>query len=158
MQNVWVWIVVAIVVVGGGFWWYQSMQTPTAPADTSAPVSDTSGTPGTDTTSTGSTAPMTATVSYDGTSFSPSSVLIAKGGTVVFTGPANMWVASAPHPAHTGYDGTSRSEHCAAGYKGAKSFDQCLSGTSYSFTFDKTGTWPYHDHMNASAFGKIIVE
>jgi hypothetical protein len=70
---------------------------------------------------------------------------------------ADMWVASAPHPAHTGYDGTSRTTHCAPGYSGAAPLDECMASASYSFTFDKVGTWPYHDHNNASAFGKVVV-
>lgn len=69
-----------------------------------------------------------------------------------------MWVASAMHPAHTGYDDTSKDQHCADGYAGAAPFDQCGSGASYSFTFAKSGTWGYHDHRNASAHGTIIVQ
>ena len=103
---------------------------------------------------------MTATITYDGSSFSPASVTIAKGGTVTFTDTAGatMWVASALHPSHATYDSTSREEHCVSGYTGAKPFDQCASGASYSFTFDKAGTWQYHDHKNASAHGTVVVQ
>ena len=69
-----------------------------------------------------------------------------------------MWVASAPHPSHTGYDGTSRQTHCVAGYSGPKPFDQCAAGTSFSFTFKQTGTWPYHDHNNSGKFGTVVVQ
>ena len=105
-------------------------------------------------------APMMATVSYNGSAFSPDTVTIAKGGTVTFTDTAGatMWVASGMHPAHSGYDSTTLSAHCAAGYAGAAPFDQCEAGASYSFTFDKVGSWGYHDHKNSSAFGKIIVQ
>lgn len=135
MKNIWVWVVVAIIVIGGGFWYWQSMQAP-AMSDDGTPAavdavddanaagagnqtSDTSGT-GVQVGVTAGTAPMSATVTYNGSSFSPSSVTIARGGTVTFTstGPT-MWVASAPHPTHEGYDGTTRSQHCAAGYSGA---------------------------------------
>jgi plastocyanin len=68
-----------------------------------------------------------------------------------------MWVASDEHPTHTEYDGTSRTTHCAAGYTGPKPFDECVPGTSYSFTFDKAGTYEYHDHLSASHTGKITV-
>ena len=150
MKNVWIWLVAAVIVIGGGYWYLQSGQAPASP------------TTGTDTTGSQtvpspSTTPTTAIVTYDGNAFSPSEVTIKKGGTVTFNGPATMWVGSASHPAHTGYDGTARDVHCASGYTGAAPFDQCASGTSYSFTFDKVGTWPYHDHRNSSAFGKIVV-
>jgi hypothetical protein len=68
-----------------------------------------------------------------------------------------MWVASDPHPVHTGYDGTSRSQHCAAGYTGPAPFDECGAGTSYTFTFDKTGTWGYHDHISDESSGTVVV-
>lgn len=104
-------------------------------------------------------APMTASVTYTGTAYTPSTVTIKKGGTVTFTSATpNMWVASAQHPTHSAYSGTSRAEHCAASYSGAAPFDQCTQGSSFSFKFDKTGTFPYHDHVNASVFGKVIVE
>ena len=104
------------------------------------------------------TAPMGATVIYTAQGFSPSSVTIAKGATVTFVNESGgpMWVASGPHPAHTGYSGTERTAHCpdTAGV----AFDQCAVGDSYTFTFERAGTWPYHDHVNASKFGKVIVE
>lgn len=105
-------------------------------------------------------APMTASVVYDGASFSPASVTIARGGTVTFTDSAGatMWVASDVHPTHMNYDSTSREEHCAPGYAGAKPFDQCGKGASFSFMFDKAGTFEYHDHANSSATGVVIVE
>lgn len=99
------------------------------------------------------------TVTYNGSTFSPASVTIQKGGTVHFVSTSGgMWVASDVHPSHTDYDGTSRAVHCAAGYTGAAPFDQCASGTSYSFTFTKTGTFTYHDHMNAGVKGTVIVQ
>jgi plastocyanin len=103
---------------------------------------------------------MSATVTYNGSTFSPSSVTIAKGGTVNFvaTNGQSMWVASAPHPTHTGYDGTSESVHCAAGYTGPAPFDMCAAGTSFSFTFDKTGSFVYHNHLNTSAHGTVVVQ
>jgi plastocyanin len=107
------------------------------------------------------TAPMSVTVTYGPNGFSPSSVTVAKGGTVTWVvsqGADEMWVASAPHPAHTGYDGTSKSQHCAAGYAGAAPFDQCSAGTTYSFTFNQSGTWGYHNHGNSSDYGTVIVQ
>ena len=170
MRNVWVWIVIIVIILGGGYWWFSTMQpaasTDTgAMTDTEAPADTGGSTSGTAETGTSldvgvsgsvSSTPTSATVTYNGSGFSPSSVTIKKGGTVTFTSTAgNMWVASGPHPEHTGYDGTSRSQHCASG--ATSSFDQCVAGSSYSFTFDKVGTWPYHNHLNASVFGKIVV-
>ena len=99
-------------------------------------------------------------VALSSSGFSPNSITIAKGDTVTWTntGGSSMWVASAVHPSHTSYDGTSKSEHCAAGYSGVTPFDQCGSGTSYSFTFNETGTWNYHNHLNPSETGIVVVK
>lgn len=146
MKSLWLWIVVAVVVIGGAYWWWQTYY-PSEAVEYGTTSEVPAGT---------QSAPMSATVVYDGTSFSPSEVTIKKGGTVTFTSTgANMWIASGPHPAHTGYDATVLAVHCAVG--AIPSFDQCKAGSSYSFTFDKTGTWPYHNHLNATVFGKVIV-
>lgn len=98
------------------------------------------------------------TVHYNGKTFTPASVTVQKGTKVTFVDDAgSMWLATDQHPSHTGYDGTSRAEHCAPGYAGTKPFDQCGTGSTYSFTFNTTGTWQYHDHVNSSAGGTVVV-
>lgn len=176
MNNLWIWVVVIVIVVGGFIWW-QSAQAPTvdqgagsasqtvsgdSTAGAQQPSSnDTSGTSvGVGAGVSVGSAPMTATVTYTSSGFSPSPVTIAKGGTVTFVdqGGQPMWVASNAHPVHSGYDGTSRGTHCAAGYIGEKPFDECGSGSSYSFTFGKTGTWGYHNHIGSEEGGTVVVQ
>ena len=170
MQNTWIWIVIAVVVIGGGFLWWQSMQSPQASVDQAASTQVQQENPApAPTTESGtgvsvdvnagatvSTTPTSATVTYDGSSFSPANVTIKKGSTVTFTSTdGSMWVASGPHPAHTAYSGTDRQTHCPD--TSGTAFDQCGAGSSYSFTFQKIGTWPYHNHLNAAVFGKVAV-
>lgn len=178
-KTAWVWGAIAVIVIAIGAY---LLMNPTAnPIDTTT-NSETQGNvtggevaPGPDTvpngTGTGTggisgsvdvnagtnTAPMTATITYNGTSFSPAAVTIKRGGKVTWknSSSGNMWVASAQHPTHTVYDGTSRTEHCAS--PTATTFDQCQGGGDYSFTFTKAGKWNYHDHINASAFGSVTV-
>jgi len=104
-------------------------------------------------------ASTSATVTYNGTSFSPTNVTIKQGGTVNFINKSvnPMWVASNPHPFHTDYDSTNKQTHCVAGYAGPKPFDECSSGASFSFTFSKIGFWGYHDHLNGNATGTVVV-
>ena len=170
MKNL-LWVLVVIIILGAGYWFLKgsSSTSPSAQnTETQMPQgTDTNTQPSGQTSNSGdtsvnvdvsgsvSTTPSSAKVSYDGKAFSPSSVTIKKGGTVTWSGPATMDVASGQHPTHTVYDGTSRSEHCAAG--ATASFDECKGGSAYSFTFNKVGTWSYHDHANASAFGKVVV-
>lgn len=102
-------------------------------------------------------APTSATVIYGPQGFSPANVTIAQGGTVTFMnqGGGDMWVAGGSHPMHDGYDGTTEAQHCAPG--ATPSFDECATGTTYSFTFEKAGTWGYHNHVLASDYGTITV-
>lgn len=159
---------IVVAVIGGGYLWMQNKNS--APESASTDVSpDVSGIPdgavmedgvGVDVGADVSiNTPTSATITYyNGTGFSPSEVTIKKGGTVhwVNNSDGEMWVASAQHPSHTAYSGTTRQEHCPD--TSGTAFDQCASGNSYSFTFGKTGTWGFHNHVNSSAWGKVIVE
>lgn len=94
-------------------------------------------------------------VTYDGKSFAPASAEIKKGGSVLFLnqGIGSMWPASAMHPTHAAYP-------TKGGCVGS-TFDACQAlpkGASWVFTFDEVGAWKYHDHLNPSATGTIIVK
>ncbi len=86
-------------------------------------------------------------VNYDGTKFTPATITIKNGDTVVFKnlGSTNMWPASDPHPTHVNYPG----------------FDSLKAvppGGIFSFKFTKVGTWGYHNHLNPSQKGTIVVQ
>jgi len=86
------------------------------------------------------------TVSYKDDGFHESVIYVKLGSTVVFRNDSgrNMWIASAPHPAHTAYP----------------EFDQKKSvsrGGSYSFTFTKVGSWKFHNHMMPDQTGTVVV-
>ena len=86
-------------------------------------------------------------VSYTSSGFSPSTLTINAGDTVVFTNDTNiqMWVASNPHPIHTDLS----------------EFDNrrgVSNGETYKFTFETPGEYFYHNHMNFSDGGTIIVK
>jgi plastocyanin len=104
---------------------------------------------------------MVNVVSYTDSGYSPSTIKIKKGETVTFKNESSrsMWPASAVHPSHRVYSGTSLEEHCPD--TSGTAFDACkgyLPGENWSFRFDKVGNWRYHDHLNPSATGTIIVE
>lgn len=167
-----IWAVVVVVIVGAVYLWVTSsqQQSTSSAAATSQPIATNTNaapnqpapTPTTANTSAAgaptNAAPTSATVIFDGSGFSPSNVTVAQGGTVTFTSQGGeMWVASDPHPIHNGYDGTTLQQHCASGYAGPAPFDECAPGTSFTFTFNKVGTWGYHDHLDHSAMGTVTV-
>ncbi len=151
------WIVgfVIVIVVLAGAWYFWGGAAPASP-NTQATGSSVPA-PNTDTSA---SAPVA--VSYTDSGFSPASVTVRKGQRVTFTNNSSkdMWVATGPHPAHSGYDNTDRSTHCAAGYAGAAPFDECTAaqaGGTFTFTFEKTGTWNYHNHAVAADRGSVVV-
>jgi plastocyanin len=85
------------------------------------------------------------TITAGGT-FSPATLTVKKGAKVTWTneGDRPVWPASAPHPVHTDYPGFD-----------AKT--DLRKGESWSFTFDKVGSWNYHNHLLPSTTGTIVV-
>lgn len=85
-------------------------------------------------------------VRYASAGFFPASLTVSAGDAVVFKNEstADMWVASAPHPFHTDYPGFD----ALRPYK---------PGESYSFTFTRVGIWKYHNHLNPTHYGSIVV-
>ena len=97
-------------------------------------------------------------VRYTDSGYEPSTLTVSVGESVTFMNESgrSLWTASAMHPTHLVYDGTSLGEHCPDATGTA--FDQCTAGDEYSFTFMESGEWGYHNHLNTSDFGTIVVE
>ncbi len=92
--------------------------------------------------------------------FEPSKIKVKIGTKVIFenTSTEDRWPASDDHPSHTLYDGTSLEEHCAS--HNSTSFDACKpipSGQSWSFVFEKAGTYSLHDHLWPQYKGEINI-
>ena len=99
-------------------------------------------------------------VAYTNGGFNPRIIEVRMGESVTWINESsrNMWVASAIHPTHKVYDGTSLRKHCNDA--GVTPFDACesmSSGAEWSFNFDQLGEWGYHDHVNAFRTGKVVV-
>ncbi len=109
---------------------------------------------------TGSGSSSTYDIEITSSGFSPKTLEINAGDTVTWTNKdsRNHWPASAIHPTHTVYPGSSISK-CGTSAE-SEIFDACnglSAGESYSFTFNEKGTWKYHDHLSISRTGTIIV-
>lgn len=86
------------------------------------------------------------TINYDGSTFTPNSVSIKTGERVRVVNNSSRTIdfASDEHPQHT-----DNSE---------LNIGILTPNQSKSFVIEKTGTWNYHDHLNASQTGSIVVE
>ncbi len=99
------------------------------------------------------------TVTYTDSGYSPNTVTVGKGDMVVWQNKSSspMWTASAVHPTHTVYPGTSIA-NCG---NVSNQFDACAGvppGQSWSFIFNYAGNWNYHDHLNSAHTGTVIVK
>lgn len=153
-------VVVLVLLAGAAFFW-GGFGAPGTPA-TSAPIggtqtqTSTSGSiPGNVNGAPGVNVQTQGVVTFTDNGFTPSTLTVKKGTAVVFVNnsSSSFWPASAPHPVHNAYPTT-------GGCVGS-TFDACQAigpGGRWSFTFDIAGTWKYHDHLNPSFFGTIVVQ
>lgn len=86
-------------------------------------------------------------IRYTANGFQPSLITVKIGTKITFRNESGspMWPASAVHPTHQLLP-----EFDAKG--------SIANGSTYSFTFQKIGTWPFHNHLKPSLTGKVIVE
>ena len=77
--------------------------------------------------------------------FTPATLNINTGTRVVWKNSSGqiIVVASDPHPQHTNYP--------------TLNLGQVKSGEAVSLTFDQAGSYSYHDHLNPSRKGTIVV-
>lgn len=134
-------IVIILIIVGGYFLFFNKSNTPTTDNTTTSAGKETINP------SASTNTAKKVTVNYTDNGFSPASITIKKGDTVVFVNQSSgsMWAASNPHPIHTDYS----------------AFDEKAtvdSGGSWSFTFEQVGTWSYHNHKSPSDTGTVVVE
>ena len=88
-----------------------------------------------------------AAVSIDDIGFSEETITVRVGTTIVFTnnGQGLHQVASDPHPTHTNVPGLDSKRGLA-------------TGETFSFTFERAGTFTVHDHLAPSHKATIIVQ
>lgn len=144
-RNVMIAVVVLVVVLAGGWFLLRPQQT-VAPAP-SAEVTPKETYPEASVEPATNSAMMEKTkVTISATGFSPKTVTIKVGEAVTWTNSdsANHTVNSDPHPTHTIYP--------------SLNLGPIQPGTSKSLTFDKVGTYRYHDHLNPSLTGTVTVQ
>lgn len=123
-----------------------------SPSSTSTPSSSASSTPNP---GSGLRTMKKYTITATDSGYSPSTITIKAGDTVIFKNGSSqpVWTASAVHPTHRAYPTT-------GGCLGS-TFDACRGippGQSWSFKFDIAGSWKYHNHLNPSETGTIVIQ
>ena len=93
------------------------------------------------------TAPVSGnSITYTDSGFSPAQISVKVGDTVTFKNDSatSVQVNSSPHPAHTQFP--------------ELNVGSIAAGESKSVTFTTAGTKKYHNHLDASQSGTIVVE
>lgn len=137
MNGKWLIGIVILVVLVGAIYFLnkntttQSTPTPTVASQPTSPATST-------------TQQNTVTLTQDG--FSPATLTIKAGTKVTWVNKSGTDAAvnSAPHPIHTAYS--------------PLNLGNFSDGEMLSLTFDKAGTYGYHNHLNASQEGTIVVQ
>ena len=93
--------------------------------------------------------------------FSPDFVEINNGESVTFINKmsSKSWPASNAHPTHKDYPGSDIKKCFGDGKE--EVFDACKGlseGESYTFIFDESGEWKYHDHLSSRKMGVVLVK
>lgn len=137
-KNLWIGIVIVVVVLLGGFLLLnKNSSTPAAPTQNVTSQNQT----------TNKTAEkpkeVDVTVTADG--FNPDTITINAGDKVVWKNESGTTVTvnSDLHPTHLLWP-----------FLNLGAFD---NGSSVSVVFDKAGTYTYHNHLNASQKGTVVV-
>lgn len=142
----WIIGVGAVLVIGIGGWLLlnkDSNDTPKTDTSQSSTPSDTSSS---NSNSSSSSQPAAPTITYSDSGFSPSTVTVKTGDTIAIknTSSRDMQFDSDPHPAHT--DNTELNVGIVA------------PGQSMTFKVTTTGTYGYHNHLNPTDTGTIVVQ
>lgn len=146
-------IVIALLIIGGGALALFSGNDKTADAPTNTPNSSSNNTP-TDqgsnqnsnpTDSTSNQASTQNTIVYTDSGFSPSNLSVKTGTlvTVKNSSSSTLEYNSDPHPSHTTNPELNQGS--------------IEPGQSVSFKVTKTGTHGYHNHLNPSRKGSLVV-
>lgn len=155
-RNVLIILIIVLLLAGGAYLLLSQNKQPAAvvqPTPTTAiqqatPSSSPSATTtGTATPSTQPSKPASATtITVTATGFSPQTITIKAGTKVTWINQSGITanVSSDPHPVHTDYP--------------PLNLGSFANGSSVSLVFDTAGTHGYHNHLNPSQKGTIIVQ
>lgn len=142
MRNIYIGVVVILFLGIGAFVFFQN--TPAKNDSTSSSIS-------TNTENTSSSEVKDAvTITYTSSGFSPNTVIVKSGGLITWMNNSDgqVQVGANPHPIHTGNKEITGNEFTLDLDKGQQK----------TMTVNKTGTFGYHNHINADETGTIIVK
>jgi len=134
--------IVLVVVIGGWVIYNNNKSSSNTPSTGSSTSNNTNSSANDSSSSSDQTASMTGAITMKNMAFTPSQITVAKGGTVTWTNNDDA--------THTVTDDLSDVGGPASG--------DIKPGETYSFTFNKTGSFQYHCTIHTSMRGTIVVK
>ncbi|MDB5168106.1 MAG: hypothetical protein JWO55_364 [Candidatus Saccharibacteria bacterium] len=144
-------IITVICIILLGAWAYMMAQ-PAVERPTKAPVTDSNlitpdetSSPAKEGTEPTSETPPVATITYTDSGFTPSTLTVKKNSAITVSNKSskNVMFSSADHPKHQ--------------EQPELNMNTLNPGESGTITITKAGTWGYHDHVDETMTGTIIV-
>lgn len=137
--------VIVLILAGAGIGYamtHKSKPATTTTTETSASATTTE----TSTSTTPDAATSETVITYSNSGYSPATITVKNGTTVTIknTSGHTMQFDSDPHPAHTTNE--------------ELNVEKVGAGESQTFVVKRTGTFGYHNHLNPSETGTIIVQ
>jgi plastocyanin len=135
-------IIILVIVIAGAVLWMLRKEPVDNSSSSSSSDTSNSSSPTSDATSTAAK----ATITYSDSGYSPSTITVKTGDTVIIKNASSrsMQFDSDPHPVHT--------------TNPELNVGSVPVGQEMSFVVDTKGTFGYHNHLNASQKGTIVVE
>lgn len=136
-------VIIVIAILAGGVFFYMKKGNTPSP-QTQTPATKTTQTSPTTVQTNPAVSENLITLTSDG--YSPTTLTVKAGTTVTWVNNLGdvATVNSAPHPTHTDYK--------------PLNLEKFLNGEKLILTFDKVGTYKYHNHLNPSQKGTVIVQ
>ncbi len=141
-------VIIVVLVLGLGLLLFKDQLFPSSSSTQSSPEVTTTVTPTLTTSMEASPTaqPEETMVTLTTSGYSPASLTVKVGEEITFINKSGKSAAvnSDPHPVHSVYPPLN-----LGGFK---------DGETLTFTFDKAGTYGYHNHLNTAQRGTIVVE
>ncbi len=140
-------VVILVALAGGAFALTQKKDTEEPAHSTSSSTTTQKSEPAaTESAASGQNTGEAATITYGDNGFSPATITVKSGTTVTIKNNSShgLQFDSDPHPAHTDDE--------------ELNVNSVPEGGSETFVVKRTGTFGYHNHLNPSDTGTIVVE
>lgn len=151
LKNIIIFAIIALIIAGVGLFFFSPKRTATTTTSTTStnqPANPQSGQPvqGQGTANTPITQSNDQTITLASTGFTPTTITVKTGTKVTWVNRSGSMgdVDSDPHPIHTSYP--------------PMNFGTFSDGSTISLVFTKVGSYHYHNNLNPSQTGTIIVQ